>query len=102
MPATKLASPLLSAWLATSICLTAAESVAQTPKPTGDYRVGRTLLHWVDQERTDTVMEGGPERDMTAVVWYPADARAKMPAPAPWMPDVFVEGQIEITVRERR
>jgi hypothetical protein len=101
-PARNLASQLLLTWLATSICLAAAESVAQTPKPTVDYRVGRTLLHWVDQERTDTVMEGEPKREMTAVVWYPADAGAKMPAPAPWMPGVFVEGQVNSTVRERR
>jgi hypothetical protein len=86
--------------IASSLML--AQPVVQTPRPTGTYPVGRTLLHLIDEKRIDPVMDGDPvKRELIVVVWYPAVAQAKA-APAPWMPEVFLEGQTNIFAQQRR
>jgi hypothetical protein len=51
------------------------------PEPTGPFQVGRTIYHWVDDSRTDSLAPvPDQKRELIAWVWYPA---APKPAAAP-------------------
>jgi hypothetical protein len=59
------------------------------PKPTGPFEVGRSVYHWVDSSRTDSLAPvPNLKRELVAWFWYPA--APKSPAsgadyqPAPW------------------
>ena len=46
------------------------------PEPTGPFPVGRTIYHWVDASRTDTLApDPDRKRELIAWVWYPAAAK---------------------------
>ena len=59
------------------------------PKPTGPFAVGRTMYHWVDAARTDSLAPvPNQKRELIVWLWYPA---APKPAdinaeyqPKPW------------------
>jgi predicted dienelactone hydrolase len=59
------------------------------PEPTGPFKVGRTVYHWVDTSRTDSLSPvPNQKRELIAWVWYPAAPKAAVMAadyqPAPW------------------
>ncbi|MCZ8521902.1 MULTISPECIES: alpha/beta hydrolase family protein [Paenibacillus] len=48
--------------------------VFRLPEPTGPYKVGTRLLHFVDENRQETFGEGkGGKRELLVQVWYPAE-----------------------------
>ena len=56
------------------------------PGPTGPFAVGRLVVDWRDDERTDPFAPTpGTKRELPAWIWYPA-ARDAAYARAPYMP----------------
>jgi hypothetical protein len=46
----------------------------EVPTPRGPYRVGRTVLRWVDTSRSEVLTEATSAfREVVAMVWYPAE-----------------------------
>ncbi|MFC1854755.1 alpha/beta hydrolase family protein [Candidatus Dependentiae bacterium] len=49
----------------------------ETPKPTGPHKVGKTELHFVDENRDDPhVQDLSLQREFMVKIWYPADANS--------------------------
>ena len=57
------------------------------PNPTGSYPVGRTVRHWVDSSRPETLgSTPGRQRETPVIIWYPAEQSST--APAAYFPDL--------------
>ncbi|HEV8042913.1 MAG TPA: hypothetical protein VGP62_28805 [Bryobacteraceae bacterium] len=59
------------------------------PDPTGQFPVGRAMLHWVDNKRMDSLAPvANQKRGLIVWIWYPATVKTPaQPAeyqPAPW------------------
>ncbi|MBB5924237.1 dienelactone hydrolase [Actinoalloteichus hoggarensis] len=54
------------------------------PAPTGDFAIGATELHVVDESRTDPWAPEVPYRELMISVWYPTEADGE--PTTPWMP----------------
>jgi enterochelin esterase-like enzyme/dienelactone hydrolase len=69
--------------------------------PSGNYPVGRTLLHWTDLKRTDPVAAApATKREFVVVVWYPAERNTSMP-PALWMPELWASSEAQLLYSQR-
>jgi hypothetical protein len=51
------------------------------PLPTGDFKVGRVTVHWVDQSRIEPLSPTHEHRELTVDIWYPADPSGGAVAP---------------------
>jgi predicted dienelactone hydrolase len=59
------------------------------PAPTGPYSVGRTILDWTDDTRTDPLApRPGMPRQLSVWLWYPASPGPGA-QPAPYAPDAW-------------
>ena len=64
-----------------------AQEVPTLPVPSGGYKVGRTVFHWVDTKRPETITPAPDDfRELQVYVWYPAAVVAG--APAGYMPNL--------------
>jgi pimeloyl-ACP methyl ester carboxylesterase len=59
----------------------------ELPKPTGTFRVGRTLYDWVDDQNLDPLAPAGAKRELLVWVWYPAAAEPSSGKIAEYVPD---------------
>ncbi|HLQ77987.1 MAG TPA: hypothetical protein VK210_11565, partial [Terriglobia bacterium] len=57
------------------------------PAPAGPFKVGRTLLNWVDGTRDEVMTEvPNDHRELLVYIWYPARESRNMPSA--YMPGV--------------
>ncbi len=64
------------------------------PAPTGRYPVGRRIVDWTDQSRTDPLApRSGQPRRLSVWLWYPA-AAGRAGHPAPYAPGAW--GQLHL------
>jgi predicted dienelactone hydrolase len=61
----------------------------ELPAPTGSFAVARTMFHWTDAARTDTLAPAaGQKRELIVWIWYPATPKTTTPPAeyqtAPW------------------
>lgn len=47
------------------------------PKPTGQFFVGRTVEWWTDHARREQATLEGNERELQAIIYYPANGAGK-------------------------
>ncbi|HVF46583.1 MAG TPA: hypothetical protein VNA17_03360 [Pyrinomonadaceae bacterium] len=60
----------------------------ELPKPTGKSAIGRSLFHWVDESRAETITDDpADKRRLFVQLWYPA-SNARTAAAAPYIPDL--------------
>ncbi|MFU1793015.1 alpha/beta hydrolase family protein [Paenibacillus azoreducens] len=73
--------------LAVSISLSVILPVFQFPEPTGKYKVGTELFHFVDQNRKGVFADNPDDpRELMVRVWYPAEEQTSG-RPAPLFPE---------------
>ncbi|AWB46367.1 carboxylic ester hydrolase [Paenibacillus sp. CAA11] len=66
---------LLAVYLLVSIVLPLLMPVFTFKKPSGEYAVGTTVYHWVDQSRKEEYTEDpSDQRELMVQLWYPAEA----------------------------
>jgi hypothetical protein len=51
------------------------------PAPTGDFRVGRVTVHWIDTSRIEPLSQDHDYRDLMVDIWYPAEPSTGTVAP---------------------
>src|SRR5579863_1393268 len=66
------------------------------PEPTGQFPVGRAMVHWVDNKRMDSLAPAkGQKRELIVWIWYPAAVKTPVQTveyqPAPWRAAVVNE-----------
>lgn len=91
---TKRTMSILIVFAVLLMCITvqAQEDANWLPAPTGQYQVGTTFYHWMDDAR-DELMTDDPDdkRELVVRFWYPADVEADA-VPISYFPN----GEIEV------
>lgn len=69
------------AFLLTTVACGFAQVAPTLPALSGGYKVGRTVFHWVDTKRPETITPAPDDfRELQVYVWYPATGVAGTPA----------------------